>query len=193
MTDRAHQLGRLTKSLHNRLTVGRARARGLLLRVLRGSALEAGPGLSIGLGVEVDVYGDLRLGRDVTLASGCHLYVGPGAELVIGDGVFVGRHTVVAAGRSIRIGARTAIAEHCTIRDGDHDPDPARRREGGDLHTPIEIDDDCWIGAGVRILRGSRLGPGVVVGANAVVRSAFEAAVVVAGVPARVVRRLGAA
>jgi acetyltransferase-like isoleucine patch superfamily enzyme len=47
-----------------------------------------------------------------------------------------------------------------------------------------------WLGAGVRVLRGSRLGARVVVGANAVVRGAFEEGVVIAGVPARIIKPL---
>jgi len=184
------ELARVVKSFHNRLATARAHARGSFLRLSRGPALEGGAGLALGRGVEVEIYGTLRLGRDVLLASGAYLCVGPGAVLEIGDGVFVGRQTVIVASRSIRIGAHTAIAEHCSIRDSDHDTDAQRRREDVSSLAPVEIGDDCWIGAGVRVLRGSHLDARVVVGANAVVRGTFESAVVVAGVPARIVKRL---
>lgn len=183
-------LARATKSLHNRLFVARCLARGALLKLAYGPGLDAGPGLFVGRDVELAVYGTLRLGRDVKLSSGCALQVSPGAELVLEDGVFVGRHTVIAAAGSIRIGAHTEIAEHCSIRDSDHDLDAAARRAGKSNVTAVEIADHVWIGAGVRVLRGSRLGPRVVVGANAVVREAFDEGSVLAGVPARVIRRL---
>lgn len=51
------------------------------------------------------------------------------------------------------------------------------------------IGPDCWIGHGALILPGARLGAGVIVGAGAVVRGDVPAYAVVAGNPARVLRR----
>jgi acetyltransferase-like isoleucine patch superfamily enzyme len=184
-------LGRAAKSARNRLRVARSRARGAVMRWAYAPVWTCGPGLSAGGGVDLEIYGTLQLGRDVTLSPGCALSVGPGATLRIGDGVFVGRNTVIAASSSIEIGDRTLIAEHCTLRDGDHHVDrEARRSETTHVSAPLAIGADCWIGAGARILRGAGLGAGVVVGAGAVVRSLFGAQVVIAGAPARVVKPL---
>jgi acetyltransferase-like isoleucine patch superfamily enzyme len=184
-------LARVAKSVHNRWSVAELRLRGERLRWTYAHAWSCGPGLCAGAGVDIEIYGALRLGRDVYLSRGCHLAVGPGASLELADGVFVGRNTVIVAARSIQIGPRTLIAEHCTIRDGDHQVDAeARRAETSAVTDPLRIGADSWVGAGARILRGSHLGRGVVVGANAVVRAAFEDHVVIAGVPARIVKRL---
>ncbi|MCA0270459.1 MAG: CatB-related O-acetyltransferase [Proteobacteria bacterium] len=51
------------------------------------------------------------------------------------------------------------------------------------------IGPDCWIGHGALILPGARLGPGVIVGAGAVVAEEVPAYAIVAGNPARVLRR----
>ena len=51
------------------------------------------------------------------------------------------------------------------------------------------IGPDCWIGHGALILPGSRLGAGVIVGAGAVVSGDVPAYAIVAGNPARVIRR----
>jgi acetyltransferase-like isoleucine patch superfamily enzyme len=183
-------LARLSRSLHNRLQAARARARGGLLRLAYGPAVSSGSGLVVGRDVELDLYGALTIGRNVTLSSGCRLYVGPGGALEIGDQVFIGRNTVIAANVSVRIGPFTSIAEHCTIRDSDHDLTAAGRRGGEADLAPVIIGHDGWIGAGARILRGTTLGAEVVVGANAVVRGSFPDRVVLAGVPARVVKRV---
>lgn len=47
------------------------------------------------------------------------------------------------------------------------------------------IEDDVWIGAGVRVLDGVVLGAGCVIGAGAVVTRSVEPRIVVAGVPAK--------
>jgi acetyltransferase-like isoleucine patch superfamily enzyme len=185
-------LGRAAKSARNRLRVARSRARGAVLRWAYAPIWTCGPGLSAGGGVDIEIYGTLSLGQGVTLSPGCALAVAPGATLRIGDGVFVGRNTVIVASRSIDIGDRTLIAEHCTVRDGDHHVDAeARRTEASHVSAPIAIGADCWIGAGARILRGAGLGDGVVVGAGAVVRAPFGPRLVVAGTPARVVKPIG--
>jgi len=51
------------------------------------------------------------------------------------------------------------------------------------------IGPDCWIGHGALILPGARLGAGVTVGAGAVVSGDVPAYAIVAGNPARVIRR----
>ena len=54
---------------------------------------------------------------------------------------------------------------------------------------PVEIGPGCWIGPGGVILRGAGIGRNVVVAAGAVVRGTVPAHAVVAGAPAKVVRR----
>ena len=56
--------------------------------------------------------------------------------------------------------------------------------------APIVIEDKVWIGFDVVILKGVRIGEGAIVGARAVVTHDVEPYTVVAGNPARVVRRL---
>lgn len=56
---------------------------------------------------------------------------------------------------------------------------------------PITIEDDVWIGANAVILPGIVVGKGSIIGAGAVVTENVPPGVVVAGIPARVVRSLG--
>lgn len=57
---------------------------------------------------------------------------------------------------------------------------------------PIRLGDHCWVGFGAVILPGVELGPRTIVGASAVVTKSFpDGHCVLAGNPARVVRRLG--
>jgi maltose O-acetyltransferase len=55
---------------------------------------------------------------------------------------------------------------------------------------PVIIGDDVWIGHGAVILKGVTIGDRAVIGAGAVVTRGVPADTVVAGNPARVVKRL---
>jgi acetyltransferase-like isoleucine patch superfamily enzyme len=65
------------------------------------------------------------------------------------------------------------------------------RRAGAVRHDPITIGNGSWIGASATVLAGVSIGSGAVVAAGAVVTEDVPDDVVVAGVPARIVKRLG--
>jgi maltose O-acetyltransferase len=54
---------------------------------------------------------------------------------------------------------------------------------------PVIIEDDVWIGARVIILPGVKIGKGSIVGAGAVVTKDVEPYSIVAGVPAKLIRK----
>ena len=180
----------LWRSTRNRGGLRLEALRGMRLRLGAGPLLQGGEHLLAGRGVVLDIYGTISLGRGVTLSDGCLLRAGPGAHLALGDGVFVGRGTVIAAHGSITVGPRTLIAEHATIRDSDHALGAEERRAQQDTIEPVTLGQDVWIAAGARVLRGSQLGDGVVVAANSVVKGTVGPGLVVAGAPARVVKRV---
>jgi len=180
---------RLVKSLHNRATPAAMRVRGLARRMLMPGVIRGGRGLCVGTNVALMIYGDLEIGEGVTLSDGCSLQVGPRARLVLGDHVFVGRHSVLAAAELIEIGSGTLVAEHCTIRDQNHQLEPEERsREVNAITEPVHIAPSVWIGAGVRVLKGASIGEGSVIAANAVVTGEIPARVIAGGIPARVFR-----
>jgi acetyltransferase-like isoleucine patch superfamily enzyme len=116
-----------------------------------------------------------------------------GFELV-GEGEFAERclringGIMIQAGNGVRLDRSVLIGPGVKIISGNHDPDDfAKPSVPG---APIEIGEKCWIGANSVILPGVRLLPGTIVGAGSVVTRSFgEPHVVVAGNPARVVRR----
>jgi acetyltransferase-like isoleucine patch superfamily enzyme len=192
MSGVADLVKRAARSARNRLSVRAHRARGLRLQLLGLLGVASvGARLQAGRSVRLTIYGELTIGENVTLDDGCFIYVGPTARVVLGDRVRVGRHTVIAAATSIDIGNDVLIAEHCTVRDSDHQLDPDdRRHETTVSASPVRIGNDSWLGAGVRILRGAELGAGAIIGANAVVRGTIPPRSVAVGAPARVVRQL---
>jgi acetyltransferase-like isoleucine patch superfamily enzyme len=183
---------RVIKSVRNRAHVGTMRLRGWFTRALTPLVLTGGRRLVVGRNVDIVLYGELCIGVGVTLADGCALEVAPGGRLVIGDHVFIGRHTVIVAAELVEIGDHTLVAEHCTIRDQDHQVDPDERlRETESRSAPVHLASKVWLGAGVRVLRGSAIGEGSIIAANAVVHGEIPARVIAGGIPARVLRSLG--
>lgn len=57
--------------------------------------------------------------------------------------------------------------------------------------APIHIEDDVWIGAGVKVLKGVTIGKGSVIGAGAVVTKDIPPYSIAAGVPCRVIGKRG--
>ena len=63
---------------------------------------------------------------------------------------------------------------------------PAERTLSSDVETIVE--DKVWIGDGVVVLPGSRIGAGSIIGANSIVNGVIPAHCIAAGSPARVLR-----
>jgi galactoside O-acetyltransferase len=125
-----------------------------------------------------------------------------GASISIGSNTFVGRATFSIA-ESIVIGDFVMIAWGATVLDhGSHsinfserqqDPEMALRREKDWAFVkvaPVRIDSKSWIGLNAIILRGVHIGEGAVVAAGAIVTKDVPPWTVVAGNPAKIIKRL---
>ena len=67
------------------------------------------------------------------------------------------------------------------------DPDKPIRLQGVSREKVI-IEDDCWIGAGVTILKGVTIGQGTVIAAGTVVNRSVSRYSLVAGVPGKEIK-----
>lgn len=122
------------------------------------------------------------------------------AQITIGNNVGISGTTIYAR-NSIEIGDNTCIGGNTKILDNDFHPIEFEERnrlmmskDGGNADCipakPIVIGKNCFIGCNSIILKGTTLGDGCVVGAGAVVCGTFEKNCVIAGNPAKVIRRL---
>lgn len=92
-----------------------------------------------------------------------------------------------ALGAKLHIGKRTMIAPGVGLITGNHDLNNMSCHISKDIY----IGDDCWIGMNAVILPGVTLGNHTVVGAGAVVtKSVPEGYCILAGNPAKVIRKL---
>jgi acetyltransferase-like isoleucine patch superfamily enzyme len=115
------------------------------------------------------VSGKVEIGRNVwksfAVSGGCYIQ---------GDkGIFIGDDTIFAPGVKI-------ISANHDVKDFAKQVDA----------RPIRIGKNCWLSANAVILPGVELGDNVVVGAGAVVTKSFPSNVVLAGVPAKVIREI---
>ncbi len=159
-------------SADNRVTVGRNfRTRGLAIVV-------SGAGNRVTIGDDVAFSGTIEVrGFNLTVSIGDRCDVKKTRILASDAHVRIGDDCLIAAGVHIRTSDMHAI----TDRASGHRINPAR---------DVVVGDGVWLAGEAALLKGARLRDGCVVGFRSVVTGAFdEADCVLAGVPARVVRR----
>jgi serine acetyltransferase len=133
------------------------------------------------------------VGPYTTMSAGMApgLDLGPDPILRIADRVMIGRGSHIVAHQSIDIADDVMTGPYVYITDQNHsyaDPDLPIARQWP-VNDPVVIGPGCWLGAGAVILPGAHLGRNVTVAAHAVVRGHVPDHSVVAGAPAKVVRR----
>ena len=140
----------------------------------------------------------IALGSGVYVGAGSWLQTLPGADdsvaISIGDRASFAGMCVLSAVSSIRIGDDVSVARGVYVADHAHAYDQVGvpiQYQGVTGIAPIEIADGAWLGENAVVLPGVRIGRGAVVSANSVVTRDVPDDAVVAGSPARVIRRLG--
>lgn len=111
-----------------------------------------------------------------------------GYNLHVGKNFYANHGCTILDCNRIKIGDNCMLAPHVVISAATHPLQAHRRAAGDELTSPITIGDNVWVGANVTIIPNVTLGNGVVVGAGAVVTKSFPDNVVVAGVPAKIIR-----
>lgn len=147
-----------------------------------GALLKAAPGLTTGYHCRFDL---------------TRITPGAGPTLVIGTNCRMGDNVHIVASERVVIGDNCLMASKIFISDTTHgsysgadQSHPQSDPTGRPLHCrPVQIGSNVWVGENVCILPGVSLGDGCIVNAGAVVTKSFEAAVMLAGVPARVIKR----
>lgn len=101
-----------------------------------------------------------------------------------------GGHIAATEGQSIWIGSDSMFSYGIEIRNGDSHPifdmtSNERINSGKD----IVIGHHVWLGSFVKILKGSRIGNGTVIGTGSIISGEFEQNSIVAGIPGRVISK----
>ena len=137
---------------------------------------------SLGAGIDDSVTFKTGLLLD-NIDSGLNrLYIGEKAY--IGPGVFMDLAESITIRKQAVIAPQVMLLTHGDV--GERTLAKMVQRKA----SPVSLDEGCWIGARAVILPGITVGKQAVVGAGAVVTADVADFTIVAGVPARVIRRL---
>ncbi|MDA8189815.1 MAG: acyltransferase [Dehalococcoidales bacterium] len=139
--------------------------------------------------------GTVRLGKGVHLYRGTNMELGDGACISIGRDTHIqGPSDLKAFSQDLIIGSHVQLAPYCALSSYNHAFDDLTKPialQGLVGKGPTVVEDDVWLGAGVKVLAGVRIGRGGVIGAGAVVSKDIPPFSIAAGVPARVIRARG--
>lgn len=108
----------------------------------------------------------------------------------IGDLCSINSFCVLLGYGGITIGSQVRVAAHTSIIAFNHNFDDAEQtiHHQGYNAKGVVIEDNVWIGTGVRILDGVTIGTGAVIGAGSVVTKDIAPYSIAAGVPAKVIK-----
>lgn len=189
----------LWRVLDSRLTVFlvKVHSRVALLRGrMKTSSFKRRGRISIARGVAfaTNQHANIDLGDRVSFSEGCGIAVFGSHErpacLTIGDRTSFQPRLRINCVDNIQIGQDCVFSWDVDILDTDfHNIIDC----GGIIapnHSPILIQDRVWVGAGVKILKGVTIGNDSVVAAGAIVTRSVPPCTVVAGCPAKVVKRI---
>lgn len=126
-------------------------------------------------------------------------------HISIGNDCYIGEGTRIWSGESLTIGNNVLISHNVSIVDtNSHEISFKERAErykeliknghwndkGSIITSPVIIKDDAWISFNVSILKGVTIGKGAIVAAGSVVTKDVNDFEVVAGNPAKVIKKL---
>lgn len=135
--------------------------------------------------------GKVKIGSYVNIYRDTIIETDFGGDLTIGDYSSIHpRCQINAYVSSVKIKKGVMIAPNCAIYPHTHGLEYGVpiRKQALTSRGPILIDDEAWLGFGVIVLGGVRIGKGAAVGAGAVVTHDIPDNAIAVGNPAKVVR-----
>lgn len=142
----------------------------VIIDLRKGGEVEIGKNTIIMEGVIINPFGGfVKIGENCSMNPYCVIYGHGGLE--IGDFVRIATHTVIIPANHIFDSLEVPIYQQGLTTKG------------------IIIEQDVWIGTGVNILDGVKIGKGSVIAAGAVIKSNIDSFCVYGGVPGKLIKK----
>lgn len=117
-------------------------------------------------------------------------YCDYGYNITTGKNFYANHGLVILDAATVTIGEDVMIGPGVLISTATHPLDPEKRKKGIEIARPITVGNNVWIGMGAKILDGVQIGDNAVIAAGAVVNINVAANSLVAGVPAKLIKKL---
>lgn len=134
---------------------------------------------------------NIFIGKKVRIFPNFRIEAHGQGRIVIEDNTAIQQNVHITSASNLVIGSSSTILANTFITNIDHEYEEIGKHI---LDQPMRIKEttigeNCFIGYGVAIQAGTVLGKQCIVGANSVVRGTFPDYCVIAGVPAKIVKR----
>ena len=146
----------------------------------------------IGKPCYVDGTRNITIGNKTRILPGLRMEAINGGHISIGDNCVIEQNVhIISEGQELAIGNDVTISANVFVSNVNHEYRDVSKSVMDQPHIrkTTEISDGCFIGYGAAILPGTKLGKHCIVGCNSVVKGEFPDFVVVAGVPAKVIKK----
>lgn len=162
--------------------------------IIGASKIKIGNNVSLRRDVRLNCGGQrskIYLKSGVTLDRGVDISCSEQTSIELGENTYINSYVCITGPGSIKIGNDCLIGPQSTIIASHHNFADSKQkiREQGGINKGIVIEDDCWLGQGVRVIDGVRIGKGSIIGAGAVVNKDIPPYSIAVGVPAKVIRQ----
>lgn len=138
----------------------------------------------------------IEIGNNFTLGENCIIECtgvirNLGEKLIIGNDVGISANSFLGVRGSVSIGDNTIIGPNFYLHSENHvfNCTNILIKDQGESRIGISIGENCWIGSNVTVLDGVKIGSGCVIAAGSVVTKNVEDNSVVAGVPAKIIKK----
>lgn len=136
--------------------------------------------------------------KGIAKSVGKCVYIGPYViiknydKLSLGDNVSIHSFSYLDASGEIVIGNNVSIAHNCSMISFDHtyEKEDLPIKYNPTISSEINIEDDVWLGCGVRVLSGVTIYKRTICAAGCVVTKSFCNNVILGGVPAKIIKRI---
>ena len=117
-------------------------------------------------------------------------YCDYGCHITAGNNLYINYDCTILDCNRVDLGNNVLLAPKVQIYTAYHPTDPEIRLTGKEYAAPVIIGDNVWLGGGVIVCPGVKIGKNVTIGAGSVVTKDLPDNVVAAGNPCRVVKEI---